>query len=176
MRDDDVRASWNDPPVPEVGPHLPPWRAAPVWWLLKVVGPLRRRRRHDPLPPPLTAEETARRLCTLPVSYWTYDFEPGIRHLGPMSQDFAGAFGLGDTNRQINMVDANGVAVVTIQVLNRRLEALQREVARLSAMVEELGGGSVGGVSASGQNGAATGATVGERREQVPADERTQQP
>ena len=33
----------------------------------------------------------------------------------------------------INMVDANGVAVVAIQVLHRRIVALEKEVARLRA-------------------------------------------
>jgi len=50
-----------------------------------------------------------------------------------MSQDFAAAFGLGRTNRMIDMVDANGVAVVAIQPLHRRIEALEKEVARLRA-------------------------------------------
>jgi hypothetical protein len=96
-----------------------------------VVGPVRRRRHRRELPPPLAAEETARRLYALPVRYWTYDFEPGVRHLGPMSQDFAAAFGLGRTNRKIHMGDAHGVALVAIQDLHRRLEAVEREITQL---------------------------------------------
>jgi hypothetical protein len=114
MRADEIRRSWSDPAVPEVGPKLAWWQEAEMFVLRRVVGPWRRRRDRGTLPPPLTAEETARRLFSLPISYWTYDFEPGVRHLGPMSQDFVGAFGLGNTNRKINMVDANGVAVVAI--------------------------------------------------------------
>ncbi len=46
----------------------------------------------------------------LPVSVWTYGFDDdGVRHLGPMAQDFAAAFALGDDDRVIDMVDANGV-------------------------------------------------------------------
>jgi hypothetical protein len=131
-----------------------------MFLLNRVVGPWRRRRARPPLPPPLTAEETARRLFSLPISYWTYDFEPGVRHLGPMSQDFVGAFGLGNTNRKIHMVDANGVAVVAIQVLNRRLTALQREVTRLSALLEGRVGEPTSDVSAGRQPAAASGGTV----------------
>ncbi len=170
MRDDDVRATWSEPPVPGVGPDLPWNRAAPLWVMLKLVGPLRRRKQRPAMPPPLTAEETARRLYTLPVSYWTYDFEPGVRHVGPMSQDFAGAFGLGDTNRQINMVDANGVATIAIQVLNRRVEALQKEVARLSALVADFAPAAP--VSAGGQTAASGVGTVGTSPGTVPGADR----
>ncbi len=122
--------------------------ALPSWWdslrlgvLLRVVGPWRRRFwKVDPNPPPpLTAEQIFNRLMELPVSQWTYDYEPGIRHLGPMSQDFAASFGLGRTNRMIEMVDANGVNVVAIKALARRVVRLEAEVARLrTALDEEL--------------------------------------
>ena len=98
-----------------------------------VTGPLRRRRRSGDLPEPLSHEETARRLSTLPVRYWTYDFEPGVRHLGPMSQDFAAAFGLARTNRKIHMEDAAGIQMIAIQVLHRRLAEVEREIERLTA-------------------------------------------
>ena len=52
--------------------------------------------------PPATRAEVLDRLVELPVSLWTYGWdEPSVRHLGPMAQDFATAFGLGDTDREI---------------------------------------------------------------------------
>ena len=101
--------------------------------LTRVVGPLRRRFWSvDPHPPkPLTAEQICDRMLALPVSTWTYEFEPGVRHLGPMSQDFAAAFGLGRTNRMIDMVDANGINVVVLKTLLRRMKKLEAEVQRL---------------------------------------------
>jgi trimeric autotransporter adhesin len=33
---------------------------------------------------------------------------------GPMSQDFMAAFGLGDDDSRINLIDANGVNMVAI--------------------------------------------------------------
>jgi hypothetical protein len=72
------------------------------------------------------------RLANLPISSWRYKWEPaGIRHLGPMAQDFQAAFGLGDDDRTIGHVDANGVNMVAIQALYRRLAALEQEVAEL---------------------------------------------
>lgn len=63
----------------------------------------------------------------------------GVRHLGPMAQDFRATFGLGDDDRTYFAVDAQGVALAAIQALDRRvveqqkrIEALERENARLA--------------------------------------------
>ena len=64
------------------------------------------------------------KLVALPVSTWNYIGEdPSVRHLGPMAQDFKAAFGLGDTDQMISMVDANGVlrGVLTIEQVRRAL-------------------------------------------------------
>lgn len=72
------------------------------------------------------------RLVDMPLSVWTYGFDhESVRHLGPMAQDFATAFGLGSHDRRIAMVDANGVCMASIQALYRRVIALEAEVERL---------------------------------------------
>jgi hypothetical protein len=48
-----------------------------------------------------------------------------------MAQDFKAAFGLGDSDRKIDTVDANGVVMVAIQALYRRVVELEAEVAAL---------------------------------------------
>jgi Skp family chaperone for outer membrane proteins len=66
--------------------------------------------------------------------------------LGPVAQDFYQAFGLGDSDRTISTVDANGVALAAIQGLNAKLEAerdalltkLEAENAALRAESAEL--------------------------------------
>lgn len=74
------------------------------------------------------------RLASLPVYGWRYRDEPeGVRHLGPMAQDFMAAFGLGDDDRRIMCVDANGVLVVAVQALVRRIAALEARIAALEA-------------------------------------------
>ena len=60
-----------------------------------------------------------------------------MRHLGPMAQDFMAVFGLGDDDKVINMVDANGVVMVEIQALHRRVEVLEAEIERLRAAAPE---------------------------------------
>lgn len=81
---------------------------------------------------PTSADEILGRLSDLPLSVWTYGFDdPSVRHLGPMAQDFGRAFGLGDSDRRIDPIDANGVLMASCQALHRRLVALEAEVAEL---------------------------------------------
>ena len=86
---------------------------------------------------PINGHELLERLTALPVSTWRYHWEPpDVRHLGPMSQDFRAAFGLGDDERRIDMVDANGVLTVALQALYRRIAALEAEVAALREQLQ----------------------------------------
>lgn len=65
----------------------------------------------------------------LPVSTWRYVWEGDeVRHLGPMAQDWHAAFGLGVNDRTICCTDTNGVALVAVQALHRRLADLRQEV------------------------------------------------
>jgi hypothetical protein len=76
-------------------------------------------------------------VAILPIERWSYKGE-AVRHLGPMAQDFATAFGLGADDRHIFTLDAAGVALAAIQglhILARaqqvRLEVLERELTAL---------------------------------------------
>lgn len=82
--------------------------------------------------PPRKQAEVLERLVKLPVHTWTYGWEhPSVQHLGPMAQDFAAAFGLGDRDDMINLVDANGVLMASLQALHARLVAAESELADL---------------------------------------------
>ena len=64
------------------------------------------------------------KLIALPVRQWRYTNESaGMKHLGPVAQDFKAAFGLGDDDKTIGTLDADGVALAAIQGLNQKLEA-----------------------------------------------------
>ncbi|HEY9666842.1 MAG TPA: tail fiber domain-containing protein [Coleofasciculaceae cyanobacterium] len=81
-------------------------------------------------------QEILEKVVTLPIETWNYtDQNPTIRHIGPMAQDFAAAFSVGEDNRLINTVDANGVALAAIQGLYK---LLQQKDAQISAMRAEL--------------------------------------
>ncbi|HEV7669242.1 MAG TPA: tail fiber domain-containing protein [Thermoanaerobaculia bacterium] len=93
------------------------------------------------------------RVLTMPVSLWSYKTEsPGIRHLGPMAQDFHQAFGLGADNRHIAPGDQAGVAFLALQGMNqviaekdRQVADLAARVAKLEGMIEALAGKEAGG-------------------------------
>lgn len=75
---------------------------------------------------------------SMEVTRWSYRDAPGVRHLGPMAQDFYAAFGLGETPRNIAPIDAQGAAFAAIQALARRQEVLLEENAALRARVTRL--------------------------------------
>ena len=90
------------------------------------------------------------KVCRLPVTEWNLISQPaGIRHIGPMAQDFQAAFGVGEDDRHISTTDADGVALAAIQGLNQkveqvikekdaRIETLEKDIATLKAMVNSL--------------------------------------
>ncbi len=61
-------------------------------------------------------------VMTLPIERWSYKGE-AARHLGPMAQDFAAAFGLGADDRHIFPLDAGGVALAALQGLHGLVQA-----------------------------------------------------
>lgn len=80
---------------------------------------------------PVNGHDVLAKVAALPVYTWRYDTEPEhVRHLGPMAQEWRAAFGLGDSDTTISVVDAFGVAVVALQALQRRVEDLEAELAR----------------------------------------------
>ena len=86
------------------------------------------------------------RLDAIPVETWNYKSQDdSIRHIGPMAQDFYAAFGVGEDDKHISTVDADGVALAGVQALyrmslerERENDSLRQEVRELRAMVEAL--------------------------------------
>jgi hypothetical protein len=90
---------------------------------------------------PVDGQEVLDRLAGVPISTWNYTTQDeGIRHLGPMAQDFAAAFGLGGSERHISTIDADGVALAAIKGLYERSLALEAENAAQQTRIEELEG------------------------------------
>jgi len=99
--------------------------------------------------------EILSRVGSLPISEWSYKHDPSRRYIGPTAQDFRAAFGLGDDDRGINTLDADGVALAAIKGLTdelrlkdaeiselkektARLEILEKEVQSLKKMVSDF--------------------------------------
>ena len=78
-------------------------------------------------------------LLTLSVETWNYKNQStDIRHIGPMAQDFAGAFGVGEDDKHINMIDAFGVTLASIQALNKKIEQRDAKIRELEKKISSL--------------------------------------
>jgi Chaperone of endosialidase len=71
----------------------------------------------------VNSQEILRKVVAMPISSWQYLSEKGVRHIGPMAQDFKRLFDVGTDDRSITTIDADGVALAAIQGLNQKLEA-----------------------------------------------------
>lgn len=86
----------------------------------------------------LDPQDVLDKVVALPVQSWEYRKTPGVRHIGPMAQDFQAAFELGVDDASISVVDASGVALASIKALETRNRKLEQRVEQLEALVTQL--------------------------------------
>ena len=92
---------------------------------------------------PVDGRKLLERLTAISIETWNYKAQDAsIRHIGPMAQDFHEAFGVGEDERHITTIDADGVALAAIQGLyeivkekDARIAALEARLAALEMMV-----------------------------------------
>jgi hypothetical protein len=94
---------------------------------------------------PINPQQVLAKVTAMPITTWNYKEEPEKLHLGPMAQDFYGAFGIGYDDKTITFLDEGGVALAAIQGLNQKvddkdakIQALEKQVAELKEMVKAL--------------------------------------
>jgi hypothetical protein len=76
---------------------------------------------------------------SVPVNTWNYiDEGRQSRHMGPFSEDFWAAFGLGDDPRGIGHLDIDGVNFAGVKALDARTAAQAERIRQLEAEVAEL--------------------------------------
>ena len=88
---------------------------------------------------PIDGRAVMEKLARIPISTWNYKTQDeAIRHIGPMAQDFAAAFNVGEDDKHITTIDADGVSLAALQGLyqivqekDQRITQLEREVASL---------------------------------------------
>ncbi len=83
----------------------------------------------------LDPRELLHKVLALPITSWSYQQDPGVRHIGPMSEDFYAAFAVGGDDQGISVTDSAGVALAAIQGLHQELAARD---ARIAALQEQL--------------------------------------
>jgi trimeric autotransporter adhesin len=83
----------------------------------------------------LNGEAVLSKIAAMPIQGWSYKDDPlKTNHLGPVAQDFFGAFGLGQNDKTIGLLDIAGVNMLAIQALENRTS----QVGVLEARVTEL--------------------------------------
>lgn len=79
------------------------------------------------------------KLTAIPIQTWNYKSEPAsIRHIGPMAQDFRAAFQLGVDDKGISNVDADGVALASIQALYQMMQEKDRQIEQLQSLLNQV--------------------------------------
>jgi hypothetical protein len=76
------------------------------------------------------------RLDNIPIQTWNYAAQdPTVRHIGPAAQDFYAAFSVGEDDRHISTVDADGVALAAIQGLHH---IVQEQATQLASQKDQI--------------------------------------
>jgi hypothetical protein len=88
---------------------------------------------------PVDGGQVLEKLAAIPIATWSYQSQdPSVRHIGPMAQDFAAAFGVGEDERHISTVDADGVALAAIQGLHQLLQEQEVQIATQQEKISTL--------------------------------------
>lgn len=89
-------------------------------------------------------QDLLRRVADMPVTTWSFKGdETGTRHIGPVAQEFHGAFRVGPDERHLAATDMAGVSLAAIQALYERLTVLEAELVELRSTVERYERGEV---------------------------------
>lgn len=82
----------------------------------------------------IAPEDVLAKLKDLPVASWRYKGKHGLgtaQHIGPMAQDFKQAFGLGNSDKTIDFVDAVGVNMAASKAIATKLDFVQKQLSSL---------------------------------------------
>jgi len=82
--------------------------------------------------------EVLSKVAALPITTWSYKQDPGVRHIGPMAEDFFSAFAVGADAKGISVTDSAGVTLAAIQGLNQVVQEKDKEITDLKSRVEAL--------------------------------------
>lgn len=78
------------------------------------------------------------KVVDLPITEWSYRKSEDIRHIGPMAEDFASAFGLGGDEHGIAPLDVNGISLASIQALYEKLQVYEQQLHQQQQEIEQL--------------------------------------
>ncbi len=87
---------------------------------------------------PVDTRSVLENLVRVPILTWAYTNSSDVRHIGPMAQDFQRAFAVGFDDKHVASVDADGVALASIQALYEVIKERDAAIASLRRDVDLL--------------------------------------
>jgi hypothetical protein len=84
------------------------------------------------------------RLASVPIQQWNYKWEAdeSVPNIGPMAQDFKGAFYPGRDDKHISTLEFDGIELAAIQGLNKKMDehtqSLENELKQKDAEIATL--------------------------------------
>ena len=88
---------------------------------------------------PVDSRDVLQRVTAMPIQTWHFTNDASAtRHIGPMAQDFYAAFSVGQDDKHIATVDADGVALAAIQGLHQIVKAQETTLAAKDRQIESL--------------------------------------
>jgi hypothetical protein len=88
---------------------------------------------------PIDAVGILNALVNMRIETWSYrSQDSSIRHIGPSAQDFSAAFGVGEDEKHISTVDADGVALAAIQALYALITEKDRQIQELRTRLSNI--------------------------------------
>jgi trimeric autotransporter adhesin len=89
---------------------------------------------------PVNCENVLEKLSRVPIQQWHYKWKSSgdTLNMGPMAQDFKGAFYPGRDDKGISTLEFDGVELAAIQGLNQKVDELKKELDRRDAENAQL--------------------------------------
>lgn len=84
------------------------------------------------------SSDILRKLSELDIQQWTYKHRPEEKHIGAIAEDFYAAFGLGEGEKNISTIDADGVMMLAIQALTEENKILKTRLDTQDKLLEDI--------------------------------------
>ena len=86
----------------------------------------------------LDASTILAKLASLNIQQWAYKARPDEKHVGPIAEEFYAAFGLGQGDKNISTIDADGIMMLAIQALQQENAQLAQGMHQKDQQIAEL--------------------------------------
>jgi hypothetical protein len=88
---------------------------------------------------PVDTKWIVEQLARVSIERWNYKSQDdSIRHIGPMAQDFYAAFAVGEDDKHITTIDADGVALAAIQGLHLLVQEQEKLIHHQQSRIDDL--------------------------------------